>query len=116
MKTLHIFILLILLGPAAGAQVTTPNVRALFGIDGDVKANHIAGSNFDWNDDWFADGTCCGGTYVIDTTGVSSWRNLYNIDVYYGRRTFVQKMSRPQYSVQTSRLWYDALMVRDHQM
>src|SRR5687768_9874683 len=107
MKTLHILILLILLGPVAGAQVTTPTVRALFGVDADKKANFISTANADWNDDWFSDGTCCGGTYVIDTVGAAAWMAQYNSNPASWKQTFVKKMSLPQYSVQTSRLWYD---------
>ena len=104
---------LLLAGGSATGQVTTPTVRALFGVDGDVQANVIAGTNTD-NDDWFINSNCCGSRHVIDTNGAASWINLYHTNSQARRRSFVKKMSMPVYTISGNRLWYDAIMVRDH--
>src|SRR5687767_490840 len=54
----------------ARAQITTPIVKAGFGVDADLKANFFNGFGQSGNDDWFSHPSNIGtGRYVIDTTG-----------------------------------------------
>ena len=64
------FVLLISI--LASAQITTPVVRANFGVDADLRANYLTGTGVTGAaDDWFWDGTAGTGRNVIDTTGAA---------------------------------------------
>ena len=106
--------LLMIMGYSAQGQIVTPTARALFGVDGDVRANVFAGVNTD-NDDWFIDANCCGSRHVIDTNGAAAMMQLYTSNPATRKRSFAKKMSVPVFSTIGNRLWYDAIMVRDHQ-
>lgn len=99
-------------------QITTPVVKARFGVDGDLRANFFNGLTQTGNDDWFnliaADTS---GKAVIDTTGASSMVAGYLADISpYPKRmaTFFRTMNRPSFSIVNNRLWLDALFVRDY--
>lgn len=100
------------------AQITTPMIKARFGVDADLRANFFNGSVQAGNDDWFnmnaADTT---GKYVIDTTGVAAIVAGYLSDASpWPRRmaSHFRTMSRPTFSVVNNRLWLDAIWVRDY--
>src|SRR5207247_1471776 len=74
--------LLIFIGPLfSQAQITTPVVKANFGVDADLRANYFNGLITGSSDDWFNNGTAGTGRYVIDTTGAASIIAGYNSDV-----------------------------------
>jgi hypothetical protein len=101
----------------AFTQITTPIIKAAFGVDGDLKSNHFNGFVQSGNDDWFTNGTAGTGQYVIDTTGAAAIRAGYTSDVSpFPKRmsSFFRGMSRPSYSIVNNRLWLDALFVRDY--
>jgi type IX secretion system substrate protein len=115
----NILLLLILLASfSVKAQITTPVVRANFGVDGDLRANYLTGIGVTGSaDDWFADGTPGTGRNVIDTTGAAAIIKGYNTDAspWPNRMaTFFRGMSLPTFTVFNNRLWLDALYVRDY--
>src|SRR5688500_3723364 len=71
----------LLLSCTAYAQVTTPVIRAGFGVDGDLRANHVAGVSISGNDDWFRSGSSGAGRQVIDTNGAAAIYARYLSDV-----------------------------------
>jgi hypothetical protein len=98
------------------AQITTPVIRANFGVDGDMRANSYNGQ-LQPSDDWFSNGTSGTGQAVIDTTGAAAIRAGYASDVSPFRKrmaSFYRTMSKPAFSVVNNRLWLDALFVRDY--
>jgi hypothetical protein len=119
MKTslLSFFIILTL---TSSAQITTPIVKAGFGVDADLKGRIVNGA-LQTSDDWYmfpgTAGTASNGTQVIDTTGAAAILAGYASDVSpFPRRmtSFFRGMSRPSYSIINNRLWLDALFVRDY--
>ncbi len=116
MKTFILFSLLFL-SLTIQAQITTPIIKAAFGVDADLRANYFNGFVQSGNDDWFNNGTAGTGRFVIDTTGAAAIRAGYTSDVSpYPRRmsSFYRGMSMPSYSVVNNRMWLDALFVRDY--
>src|ERR1051326_736027 len=110
---------LILIAPFfAIAQITTPVVRANFGVDGDLRANYLTGTGITGSaDDWFNNGTAGTGRNVIDTTGAAAIVAGYNSDVspWLKRMTsFYRGMSLPTFTIFNNRLWLDAMFVRDY--
>ena len=102
---------------AAGAQITTPVIKAGFGVDGDLRANYFNGFNQSGNDDWFNMGTPGTGQFVIDTNGAAAIKAAYLVDpspYLFRQSSFYRTMSRPSFSVVNNRLWLDALFVRDY--
>lgn len=104
----------------SSAQITTPVVRAGFGVDADLKGRIVNGA-LQTSDDWYVfpgtAGTASNGTYVIDTTGAAAILNGYATDASpWPRRmtSFYRGMSKPPYSIVNNRLWLDALFVRDY--
>ena len=53
-----LLLLILITSITATAQITTPVVRANFGVDGDLRANYLTGIGITGSaDDWFHDGT-----------------------------------------------------------
>ena len=101
----------------SSAQITTPVIKAAFGVDADLKSNFYNNFVISGNDDWFSLGYPGTGKAVIDTTGAAALVAAYMADVapYPVRMTPIYRgMSVPQYSVINNRLWLDAHWVRDH--
>jgi hypothetical protein len=99
------------------AQITTPIIKANFGVDADLRANYFNGFIQSGNDDWYNNGTAGTGRFVIDTTGAAAKVAGYLSDVSpWPRRmaSFFGKMSVPQFSIINNRLWLDAIFVRDY--
>jgi len=99
-------------------QITTPLIKARFGVDADVRANYFNGLVQASNDDWYnllvADTS---GKAVIDTTGCAAIIAGYASDVSpFPRRmaSIYRTMSRPPFTIVNNRLWLDALWVRDY--
>lgn len=113
------FLLLSILVPILlQGQITTPVIKARFGVDGDLRSNFFNSSIQSSNDDWFnmlsADTT---GKFIIDTTGAAAIIAGYQSDISpFPRRSasFYRTMNRPSYSVVNNRLWLDAIWVRDY--
>jgi len=104
----------------SASQITTPIIKAGFGVDADVRARFFNGV-LQTSDDWFllagTPGTSINGEFVIDTTGAAAILAGYLTDVSpWPRRmaSFYRTMSKPQFSVVNNRLWLDAIFVRDY--
>jgi hypothetical protein len=110
--------LLIFIAPLfSNAQITTPIIKANFGVDADLRANFFNGALQAGNDDWFNNGTAGSGRFVIDTTGAASIVAGYLADVSpwtLRMASFFRTMSVPQFSIINNRLWLDAVFVRDY--
>jgi hypothetical protein len=116
-KHLHCLLIVILCWRNTEGQITTPVIRAGFGVDADLRANYFNGFIQSGNDDWFNNGTAGTGRFVIDTTGAAKILAGYMSDVApYPKRgaALFRSMSVPPFSVVNNRLWYDAMWVRDH--
>ena len=117
MRNTLLFLILLACSFANG-QITTPVVRANFGVDADLRANYVTGIGVTGSaDDWFNNGTAGTGRNVIDTTGAAAIIAGYNSDASpWPKRmaTFFRGMSLPTFTVFNNRLWLDALYVRDY--
>ncbi|HVF97243.1 MAG TPA: hypothetical protein VM871_07990, partial [Flavisolibacter sp.] len=97
------------------AQITSPVIKANFGVDGDLRANYFNGFVQSGNDDWFRlPGTTGTGQSVIDTTGAAAIVARYATDVSYRRLPFYRGMRYPGYTVINNRLLLDAVFIRDY--
>jgi hypothetical protein len=99
------------------AQITTPIIKAAFGVDADLRANFFNGFVQSGNDDWFNNGTAGTGTFVIDTTGAAAIVAGYLSDASPWPKRMAplyRSMSRPKFTVFNNRLWLDAIFVRDY--
>ena len=99
------------------AQITTPIIKANFGVDADLRANYFNGLVQAGNDDWFNNGTAGPGAFMIDTTGAAAILANYLSDVSpwpYRMASFYRTMNYPTFSVVNNRLLMDALFVRDY--
>lgn len=112
-KSLHLAVLL-LFSTFLGAQVTFPTQRALFGIDGELRANYVGGSLVTGTDDWFNNTPYPQGKGVLDTTGAAAIMNRYAVDPEFRKLPFFRTMSVPQMSPINGRLWIDAVYIRDY--
>lgn len=115
----RILLVLVVAGPLlTNAQITTPIIKARFGVDADLRANYFNGLVQTGNDDWFnLVITDTSGKSVIDTTGAAAIVAGYLTDVSpWPKRmsSFYRTMNRPAFSIVNSRLWLDALFVRDY--
>lgn len=107
----------LLISLAVAAQITTPIVKANFGVDADLRANVLNGLVTGGGDDWFKDATLGTGRNVIDTTGAAAIVAGYNSDVSpWPKRmsSFFRGMSVPTFTIVNNRLWLDAMYVRDY--
>ncbi|MBI1780747.1 MAG: T9SS type A sorting domain-containing protein [Sphingobacteriales bacterium] len=111
----QILLLSYLLLPFIGfSQITTPVVKANFGVDADLRANYFNGAISAGNDDWFNNGTGGTGAFIIDTTGSAARVARYATDANYRLIPFAATMKYPQFSVVNNRLLYDAYFYRDY--
>jgi len=116
MKTyLLICLLALMISFGASAQITTPVIKARFGVDGDLRDNFFNGLLQAGNDDWFKlPGTLGTGEFVIDTNGAAAIVSKYTTVPASRRQPFFRTMRFPQFSVVNSRLLMDAVMIRDY--
>ena len=86
MKTYLLFVLIMLANVLVGsAQITTPVIKARFGVDGDLRANYTNGAVQTGNDDWYnLNAVDTSGKGVIDTTGAAAILAGYRTDVSPG--------------------------------
>ena len=95
------------------AQITTPVVKANFGVDGELRANYFNGAISTGNDDWFRNNGSVG-EFIIDTTGAAYLLNRYATVPSSRRLPFFRNMRFPQFSVINNRLLIDAIFIRDY--
>jgi len=116
MKRILLILLIVSLNVLNGqAQITTPVIRANFGVDADLRSNFVSGLIQAGNDDWFTfPGSVGAGQFIIDTTGAAAMVARYNVDIPFRRSTFIRMMRYPVFSVVNNRLVLDATFVRDN--
>lgn len=111
-KTLPL--VLLFLAWQARAQITTPVIKAGFGVDGDLRANFFNNVTSNGNDDWFKTGATGPGVSIIDTTGAQGILNRYNIQPQSRQWSFTRGMAFPQFSIVNNRLLIDGIFIRDY--
>src|SRR5215204_2084476 len=86
------------------AQITSPIIKAGFGVDADLRANYFNGFVQAGNDDWFNNlsGT---GSNVIDTTGAAAMVANNLVNPASRKLPFYRTMRVPQYSLINNKLW-----------
>lgn len=95
------------------AQITTPIIKANFGVDGDLRANFFNSFIVNGNDDWFRNNAGTG-EFIIDTTGANFILSRYAADPNFRRIPFFRGMRFPQFSVVNGRMLLDAIFIRDY--
>lgn len=97
------------------AQITTPIIKANFGVDADLRSNFFNNLVQSGNDDWFwLPGTPGPGQFVIDTSGTAALLAGYTANPDNRKLPFYKSMRFPAYSVVNNRLLVDAYFVRDY--
>lgn len=116
MKTNKRILCGLILAPVfAGAQITTPVIRANFGVDGELRCNYFNGLVQSGNDDWFRlPGSTGTGQFVVDTTGAAALLAGYTSNPSTRNLPFYRTMRFPNYAVINNRLLIDAYFVRDY--
>jgi hypothetical protein len=113
-RILPAFLLAVFIAAFTNAQITSPVIRANFGVDADLRANFFNGFISAGNDDWFNNGTAGMGVFIIDTTGAASILSRYASQPSSRMQPFFRGMRYPQFSVVNNRLLLDAIFIRDH--
>ena len=98
---------------SAIAQITSPQIKANFGVEADLRANFYDGFVVNGNDDWFSNLAGIG-KGVIDTTGAAFILKQYALKPATRSQPFFRGMAYPQYSVINNRLLIDGIFIRDH--
>ena len=116
MKTNLLIAIAILINSVTGfSQITTPIIKANFGVDADLRSNFFNGLVQSGNDDWFKLPASVGtGQFVIDTVGAASMLAGYAANPDLRKLPFYRNMRFPAYSVVNNRLLVDAYFVRDY--
>ena len=113
-RILHITVFIIGCSFPGFNQITSPVIKANFGVDADLRANYFNNGLQAGNDDWFKmTGSPGTGEFVIDTTGAAAISARYLTDVPFRRTTFARSMRYPAYSIINNRTLLDAIFVRD---
>lgn len=95
-------------------QITSPVIRANFGVDADLRSNYFDGFLQAGNDDWFGNGDPGPGTFIIDTTGAAYLKQVYISYPAYRMTPFFRNMRFPQFTVVNNMMLIDAVYIRDH--
>lgn len=114
-KTLSVFFTGILIPVLMMGQITTPAIRANFGVDADLRSNFYNGLVQSGNDDWFRlPGSFGTGEFMIDTTGAAAIIAGYISNPNSRKLPFFRNMRFPAYSTVNNRILVDAVFVRDY--
>jgi hypothetical protein len=114
MKTLLPLLAYTLLGSNAYTQIITPQVKANFGVDAELRGNFVTTVAASGNDDWFLNSGTGAGKFVIDTTGSAIVLNNYITDVASRNLPLIRNMSFPPFSIVNNKTLIDAVFVRDY--
>jgi hypothetical protein len=97
------------------AQITTPVIRANFGVDADLRCNYFNGLVQSGNDDWFSlPGSSGTGNFIIDTTGAAAILAGYISNPASRMLSFSRLMRQTPYTVLNNRLLLDGIFIRDY--
>ena len=115
MKTTLRILLLVFSFHWAQSQITTPVIKANFGVDGELRCNYFYNFTQSGNDDWFRyPATPGSGDFVIDTTGAAAIVARYAIDPTFRQLPFFRTMRYPPYSLMNNKRIIDAVFIRDY--
>ena len=95
-------------------QITTPVVKANFGIEADLSSNFFNNSITTTVDDWFNNGYAGSGLFIIDTTGAASIVAGYSSNPATRKMSFSRLMRQAPYTVINNKLLLDAIFHRDY--
>jgi len=112
MKT-NLLLLTLLFSNALSAQITTPVIKANFGVDADLRSNYFNNAAIPGNDDWFRNNKFGSGIAVIDTTGAAAIVANYISNPASRLSSFSRLMAPPFYSTVQNKLVIDAVFHRD---
>ncbi|GAB2805986.1 T9SS type A sorting domain-containing protein [Ferruginibacter profundus] len=113
MKTFLHFIIIFSFINNLNAQITTPVIKANFGVDGDLKANYFNSTTAPGNDDWFKFNKFGTGEFMIDTTGAAGIVANYISNPASRMASFSRLMKPAFYSTVQNKLVIDAVFHRD---
>lgn len=113
MKTTLLFLLSFGIANCSQAQITTPVIKANFGVDADLKANYFNGAANSAVDDWYSDGTAGTGAFMIDTIGAAAIVSGYTTNPASRMWPFSRLMKPLPYTTVNNRLVIDAIFHRD---
>ncbi|HMJ48828.1 MAG TPA: T9SS type A sorting domain-containing protein [Ferruginibacter sp.] len=114
MKKLLPFLICCFIHQLIKAQITTPVVKANFGVDADLRANYFNGLVSGAGDDWYNNGTAGSGQFVIDTTGAAALVAAYTSNPASRMWSFSRVMKQAPYTIVNNRLLIDAIFTRDY--
>ncbi len=98
----------------ANGQITTPIVKANFGIESDLSSNFYNNAAQPAVDDWYSNGLPGTGVAVIDTSGAASIVAGYTSNPASRSFSFSRLMKQPPFSTINNRLLIDAVFHRDY--
>lgn len=108
-------LLFVWLSPITGfSQITTPIVKANFGIEADISSNYFNNLPQPAVDDWFANGYAGTGQFIIDTTGAAAILANYNNNPNSRKLPFSKLMKQASYTTLNNRILIDAIFHRDY--
>ena len=113
MKTMLPLVVLLVQSTIAAAQITSPQVKANFGIDADLRSNFFVNTPITTTDDWFPNGGTGSGRFVIDTNGAAAIYNSYLSNPATRNQSIVRNMSVPPFSSVNAKMLIDAVFARD---
>jgi Secretion system C-terminal sorting domain len=113
MKTILFFLISIASFNITKAQITTPVIKANFGVDADLRANYYNGAVNSAVDDWYNNGTLGTGEFMIDTIGAAAIVSAYTTNPASRMLPFSRLMRPTPYTTVSNRLVIDAVFHRD---
>lgn len=114
MKIIILSVCVITAALGGNAQITTPIVKANFGVEADLNANYFNNLNQPAGDDWFSAGNIGSGRGIIDTTGAAAIVAGYTSNPASRKNAFFKLMAYPAYTTLNNRLLLDAIYHRDY--
>jgi hypothetical protein len=114
MRKYLLWIICVLLGTAGFSQITTPQIKANFGVEADLSANFYNNGPTAAVDDWFRNVSVGTGRAVIDTTGANAIVQRYFTNPATRKNAIQRLMAFPAYSLINNRLMLDAVYHRDY--
>lgn len=98
---------------AVKGQITTPIVKANFGIEADVSSNYYNNAPQPAVDDWYSNNFAGTGQFIIDTTGSAAILANYTSNPASRAQPFSKLMKQAPYTTVNNRLLLDAIFHRD---
>jgi hypothetical protein len=112
MKKNLLFISFLVLTNYISAQITSPVIKASFGVDGNLRANYFNGVTV-LHDDWFKNTKFGAGEAMIDSSGAAAIVSGYISNPASRMNSFSRLMKPAFYSTINNSLVIDAVFHRD---